>query len=345
MVSTLPDYIIVSNTISKDLSACIVEINPDKVVVLVDENTKRNCLELIKLDEPNIIEIASGESNKTIATCSLIWDKLTQLGCSRKSLLINLGGGVIGDMGGFCAATFKRGIPFINVPTTLLSQVDASIGGKLGIDFGGLKNHIGLFREPNKVLIDSVFLNTLPERELKSGYAEIIKHALIFDSNQWKYLLSTSFDKLDWDMLILKSVGIKDAIVKKDPEERGLRKILNFGHTLGHAIESHLLKTKEPLLHGEAIAIGMILESHISFQKGKLHEDEYEKIRENILSVFTLPKSLPEIEDLMKYLVQDKKNSNGRINFSLINKIGQCLYDVKVEESEIIKSIEDYISR
>jgi 3-dehydroquinate synthase len=342
MVSKLPNYISISDNISIDLKREIDLINPDIIVVLVDENTKKSCLPLINVELSNVIEIDSGELNKTLATCSFIWQQLTQLGCSRKSLLINLGGGVIGDMGGFCAATYKRGIPFINVPTTLLSQVDASIGGKLGVDFNELKNHIGLFKEPNKVIIHSEFLKSLPLKELKSGFAEIIKHALIFDMNHWNHLKKTPFEALNWNELIETSVGIKNTVVEKDPFESGLRKILNFGHTLGHAIESHLLNTKNPLLHGEAVAIGMILESHISYQKGMTSDIECKEIQHFILAIFDLPNRLPEIEVLMSYLVQDKKNSVGKLNFSLINKIGECQYDIEVSEMEIKKSLESY---
>lgn len=344
MVSKLPKYITISSDLSTDLSQAIDQLNPDKIVVLADENTKEHCLPLIAIENIHLIKIESGEINKTLTTCTYIWNQLTELGCSRKSLLINLGGGVIGDMGGFCASTYKRGISFINIPTTLLSQVDASIGGKLGVDFNGLKNHIGLFKEPTKVIIHSAFLKSLPANELKSGFAEIIKHALIYDSDQWDYLQKTDFDDIDWDDLIFKSVCIKNEVVEKDPFENGLRKILNFGHSLGHAIESHLLNSDHSLLHGEAVAIGMILESHISFQKGMISETIYNEVSTFIRSIFELPMNLPDMEMLIPYLAQDKKNESGIMNFALLNKIGECQYDIEVTKEEIFRSLEAYCS-
>ncbi|MFK7952014.1 MAG: 3-dehydroquinate synthase [Ekhidna sp.] len=342
MVSNLPDYIIISKNLSNDLSASISDLKPDKIVVLVDENTKHHCLPLLDIGKKEIIEIESGEKNKILSTCSDIWKNLTDLGCSRKSLLINLGGGVIGDMGGFCASTFKRGMPFINIPTTLLSQVDASIGGKLGVDFNGLKNHIGLFKEPDKVIIDAHFLSTLPQRQLKSGFAEIIKHALIYDSTHWESLKKTPFNQINWNDFIQKSVEIKNSVVEKDPNERGLRKILNFGHSLGHAIESHLLNTINPLLHGEAVAVGMILESNISYQKEMINKIDLNEIEQFILSGFELPTQLPVFDELSSYLMQDKKNENGIMKFSLLQNIGECLYDINVSKSEINTAIDSF---
>ncbi len=339
MVYNLPNYIIISKDISDDLSKSINAINPDKIIILVDENTKANCLHLIGIDNAEMIEIESGEVHKNLKTCSAIWERLTTIGCSRRSLLINLGGGVIGDMGGFCASTYKRGMPFINVPTTLLSQVDASIGGKLGIDFNGLKNHIGIFKEPSKVIINSHFLNSLPDRELKSGFAEIIKHALIHDIHQWEYLQETPFSEIDWNDLIPKSVKIKNVIVEEDPFEKGLRKILNFGHSLGHAIESHLLNTTEALLHGEAVALGMILEGHISFQKNMIIESDFNDIKQFILGVYELPKKIPDLNELIPYLIQDKKNESGNMNFALLSKIGECQYDINVTKNEISNAL------
>ena len=213
-----------------------------KVAILVDENTKRDCLpKLPQFENPIIIEIKSGEENKNINTCNFIWEQLTAQHFDRNSLLINLGGGVIGDMGGFAASTYKRGIDFIQIPTTLLAMVDASVGGKLGVDFNGLKNQIGLFNNPESVLIFPEFLETLPENQLKSGFAEVVKHALISDKNLWEELTSTTFDKLNWEAIILTSIQIKNNIILSDPFEKGNRKKLNFGHTFGHAVESYYL--------------------------------------------------------------------------------------------------------
>ena len=231
-----------------------------KVAILVDENTKRDCLyKLPKIENPLIIEIKSGEEYKNISTCNFIWEQLTINNFDRNSLLINLGGGVIGDMGGFCAVTYKRGLEFIHIPTTLLAMVDASVGGKLGIDFKGFKNQIGLFHNPKAVLISTEFLDTLDESELKSGFAEVIKHALILDNPLWLKLKNTTFTDLDWEDIINHSVQIKNKIILEDPFEKGERKKLNFGHTFGHAIESYYLEKGTPISHGEAIFMGMIL--------------------------------------------------------------------------------------
>lgn len=334
MSQKLPSYLTITSTIQQDLSQQIAELDPDKVAILVDENTKEHCLPALNIAGAVLIEIQSGEEHKTLSTCEHIWGELTRHGFTRKSLLINLGGGVIGDMGGFAASTFKRGIAFINVPTTLLSQVDASIGGKLGVDFNGLKNHIGLFREPNHVLIHTDFLQTLPEREVRSGYAEILKHALIWDQQQWAFLKGKKLDELTWSEVIPKSVAIKNEVVNNDPTEKGLRKILNFGHTLGHAIETHYLNGPHHLLHGEAIALGMILEAELSSQMGILSKKEKEEVERCLLDVFhDVNKNIPTLEEIDGLLLQDKKNTNAYVSFSLIDKIGACSYDVKVDDS------------
>ncbi len=294
-----------------------------KVAILVDENTKKDCLhKLPKIDNSILIEIQSGEEKKNITTCNFIWEQLTKNNFDRNSLLINLGGGVIGDMGGFCASTYKRGIDFIQIPTTLLAMVDASVGGKLGVDFNGLKNQIGIFNYPNSVIINPEFLSTLPENELKSGFAEVVKHTLIADKNLWNKIISTSFNELIWEEIIETSIQIKNKIVESDPFEKGERKKLNFGHTFGHAIESYYLEKGTPILHGEAIALGMMLESDLS----DLTVIEKETINIFLYNFFQIPELPPkhEIIDLMK---GDKKNKDGKINFSLLNGIGNCSID------------------
>lgn len=294
-----------------------------KVAILVDENTKRDCLhKLPKIDSHVIIEVKSGEHNKTISTCNYIWEKLTENQFDKNSLLINLGGGVIGDMGGFCASTFKRGIHFIQIPTTLLSMVDASIGGKLAIDFKNFKNQIGLFNNPKTVLIYPEFLDTLPKKILKSGFSEVVKHALIADRDLWNNISSKRFEDLDWLKIITTSVSIKNNIVLSDPYEIDMRKKLNFGHTYGHAIESFYLKKGTPVLHGEAVFAGMILETQLS----NLHLEEKLEIKNYILSNFSLP-FFPKKSDLLPFLINDKKNKLGKISFSLLNQIGDCMVD------------------
>jgi len=302
-----------------------------KVAILVDENTKKDCLnKLPKFDNSIIIEIKSGEENKNINTCNFIWEQLTKNNFDRNSLLINLGGGVIGDMGGFCASTYKRGISFIQIPTTLLAMVDACVGGKLGINFNGLKNQVGLFNNPKTVLINPDFLTTLPRNQLLSGFAEVVKHALISDNNFWKQLTSTPFDSLDWEEIILTSIQIKNKIVLADPLEIGDRKKLNFGHTFGHAIESYYLEEGTPILHGEAVFMGMLLETEIS----SLSVTAKNEIKNFILSNFALP-NLPTNSEIKKYLINDKKNKIGKINFSLLKEIGNCTIDNLFSENEL----------
>ncbi|MEP5611404.1 MAG: 3-dehydroquinate synthase [Cyclobacteriaceae bacterium] len=341
-MSLLPQYLTISHDPSGIIKSLIEKWQPDHVAILVDENTKKSCLPLLSNEGHLAIEIKSGEENKTLRTCEDVWSGLTQNQFTRKSLLINLGGGVIGDLGGFAASTFKRGIRFINIPTTLLSQVDASIGGKLGVDFGDLKNHVGLFKDPDHVIVDTQFLKTLNERELKSGFAEVLKHTLIADSEQWETIQERNFEDQQWDEIIPKSIAMKQKVVDSDPLEGGLRKILNFGHTLGHAIESYFLRTPNRLLHGEAIAIGMILESHISVQKGWLSKVEFAKIKNYIGSIYPAPTHMPSLKDLMGYLLQDKKNDSNGINFSLLSKIGKCEYDIGVSSEMITKSLVAY---
>ena len=294
-----------------------------KVAILVDENTKRDCLfKLPQIENALIIEIKSGEEYKNISTCNFIWEQLTINNFDRNALLINLGGGVIGDIGGFCAATYKRGLEFIHIPTTLLSMVDASVGGKVGIDFKGFKNQIGLFHNPKAVLISTEFLDTLDESELKSGFAEVIKHALILDNPLWLKLKNTTFTDLDWEDIINHSVQIKNKIILEDPFEKGERKKLNFGHTFGHAIESYYLEKGTPISHGEAIFMGMILETGIS----DLSENEKNEIKDYIISNFALPYT-PKKTYLHKFLINDKKNQDGKINFTLLSEIGNCSFD------------------
>ncbi len=317
------------------------------IFVLVDENTKHYCYPIIEnsLPKHHVLQINSGEKEKNIETCKYLWEELAIRKAERKSLLINLGGGVIGDMGGFVAGTFKRGFDFINIPTTLLSQVDASIGGKLGIDFNSIKNLIGLFGDPKMVIISSEFLSTLPKDQLRSGFAEILKHGLIKDENYWEEIKKTNLNSLsELNDLVAISVNIKKLVVESDPFEAGLRKILNFGHTIGHAIESQSLQNDQiPLLHGEAIAIGMVCEAWLSNKLTGLSERELEDISNTIFRFF--PKyNLDKIPNniLMENMLLDKKNNNEKIQFSLLKAIGNCSYDIEVSETLILDSIKYY---
>jgi 3-dehydroquinate synthase len=335
------------------LKSFIDQLKPSKIFVVIDENTKLFCLphieEYLKIPFSSI-QIVSGEKFKNLKTCTLMWDALMKNGCDRKSLVINLGGGVIGDMGGFVAATFMRGVKFIQMPTTLLSQVDASVGGKLGIDFLGYKNMIGMFQNPELVWIETRFLKTLPERELKSGFAEVIKHGLIRSLELWNKIVTQKLDLSDgeWTNLVEISVKIKNNVVKEDPRENGLRKILNFGHTIGHAIETHFLEEGSDnkygrLLHGEAIAIGMVCESYISYKEGHLSGPELKEIRDLITSIYPLAhKLIPYKQQIGENLKLDKKNDSGEVNFSLLKSIGDCMYDKKINKLLIEDSLRYY---
>lgn len=334
-----------------NLNKYLAEKSISKIFIIVDENTNEHCLPyfLPQLETDisfEIIELEAGEENKTIETCVNVWEVLTELGADRKSLVINLGGGVITDMGGFIASTFKRGLAFINIPTTLLSMVDASVGGKNGIDLGGLKNQIGTITQPDMVLIDTSYLQTLSQREMRSGLAEMLKHGLIANKEHWmkfKNLSEINFD--EFDSLIEESVAIKAKIVTEDPKENGIRKTLNFGHTLGHAIETYFLEnpSKERLLHGEAIACGMILESFLSFKKQILTFEEFLEIKNQIKSIYEPISFAPnDINEIINLLIHDKKNEFGIVQFSLIDKIGHCLINQTIDNSIILEAFEDY---
>jgi len=306
-----------------------------KVFVLVDENTKTHCLPLFKTMYQQaidgIITIKAGEEYKNIETCTKVWTELSQQGGDRKSLLINLGGGVVTDLGGFVAASFKRGIDFINIPTTLLAMVDASVGGKTGVDLGSLKNQVGVIEQPEMVLIFPKFLETLEQRQLKSGFAEMLKHGLIMDDAYWSLLTSKTTETFSSD-LIKTSIDIKGGIVAKDPTEKNIRKKLNFGHTLGHAIESYCLESNErkTLLHGEAIAVGMVLEGYLSHRLTGLSKVELDEIKRNFAHHFVpVIFSRTEIETILALLKHDKKNEHGNINFALLNSIGNSVIDIK----------------
>jgi len=298
-------------------------------------------LEKTGLDNYLKVVIPSGEQNKNIDTCQNIWKTLLDAGINRNDLMINLGGGVIGDMGGFCAATYKRGIDFIQIPTTLLAQVDASIGGKLGIDFRLVKNSIGVFKNPLGVFISPLFLQTLTEREIRSGYAEMIKHSLIHSAEEWNRLQSIDDLKtVDWVNFIYTSLLTKQSIVAQDPFEKNIRKSLNFGHTIGHALESLALESDQPLLHGEAIAYGMICESFLSTQTGKLGIAEYEEIKTYILSIFgKYSPATQRFDSLLDLMRKDKKNEDNRINFTLLSTIGAAEVNQYCTTENILDSL------
>ncbi|MCF8297941.1 MAG: 3-dehydroquinate synthase [Saprospiraceae bacterium] len=331
-----------------ELNKKLNDFNGSRVFILVDENIKQHCLPILIQNLPVLknhilIKINSGEGNKNLAICEKIWQKLLDSNADRNSLLINLGGGVITDIGGFCASTFKRGMNFINIPTTLLAQVDASFGGKTGIDFNGIKNQIGTFCNPTGVFIFPEFLKTLPENHLKAGYAEMIKHALISDKKQWNELNQKSFKEINnWEILIKQSIAIKTKIITDDPFEKGDRKALNFGHTIGHAIESYSMENdSSPLLHGEAVAIGLICESCLSQMVNNFNIKHLNEITTYINSNFQ-PYIISNYKKLIEIMLHDKKNENGKINFTLISEPGKFTINNFVETEQIIRSLDYY---
>lgn len=337
----------------EELNRFLTENKYSSVFIITDTNSNEHCLPAFMGNLTTdltieIIEFENGETNKNIETCIQIWETLTELGADRKSIVLNLGGGVVTDLGGFVASTFKRGIDFIHIPTTLLAMVDAAIGGKNGIDLGNLKNQIGVITFPKMVLINSDYLSTLPKNEMRSGLAEILKHGLIFDKNYWQQFQNLSqLDTSDFDAIIHKSIEIKNEIVTRDPKENGIRKALNFGHTLGHAIESYFLENenKISLLHGEAIAIGMILESFISWKKNLISATDYLEIKSTIKNLFgEIVFDKNDLTPILNLLVHDKKNEYGNIQFVLLNGIGNTIINQVIENEIIEKAFEDYKS-
>jgi 3-dehydroquinate synthase len=298
-----------------------------RVLLITDENTRRCCAPVLESAwqalgiRPEIAEIPAGEQHKNIDMCARLWQAMLDARLDRRALAVNLGGGVIGDMGGFCAATWKRGIDFVQAPTTLLSMTDAAIGGKLGIDFQGIKNTVGVFQNPAAVFVDPVFLKTLPARELRSGTAEVLKHAQIGDPDLWRILTGKDYNSPDFDWLsVLKaSIAVKVRVVTEDPFEKGLRMVLNYGHTIGHAVETYFLGTDDPLTHGEAIAIGMIAESYLAYGEGERLSEIVAGIR-----AYFPHRQVPEgaLSAVWSYMLQDKKNAGKSVRMAVPGDAG-----------------------
>ena len=338
---------------SKRLDRVVEDLNPDKILVVTDSNVEKLVFPLLKdsavIEKSPHVELKPGEDEKNMAAVNTIWEKLEQIGATRKSLVINIGGGMITDIGGFAAATFKRGIKTVNFPTTLLGAVDAATGGKTGVNFHGLKNEIGAFHSPSDVIISSLPFSTLPHRELMSGYAEMVKTALIADKEL--YLKLSDVEKILADTALLekamkKCVEIKSDIVSQDPKESGLRKILNFGHTAGHAFESLSFRKGHPLLHGEAIAHGMLVELILSHLNEGFPSLEVKMYADNILKPYfpANPFSCKDIPAIMELMAHDKKNHNfGQPDFTLLARIGQPVYGCIPPISEIEKALEIYL--
>lgn len=319
-------------------------LETEKAVVLCDSNTKV-CLELLNQVCPStvglpIIEIPAGEENKKLKSCEKVWYELTELGADRKTILLNLGGGVVTDLGGFVASTYMRGIRFVNIPTSMLGMVDASVGGKTGVDFGVLKNMIGTFKQPEAVLMDSNFLKTLPARHYKSGLAEVLKHSFISETAILDLMYANE------DELISTSVNAKMNVVKADEFESGERKKLNFGHTIGHAIEGHFMESEAPVYHGEAIAAGMLMESFISQNLVGLSEADFKSVCTMTDSIFKrVSLNDSDWESIKSLLIHDKKNTSGKVNFVLLAKLGEAVIDQEVPMELLDKAYLDYIAK
>ena len=343
--------IVISENLQKDIAIAISECEHDQVFVLVDETTKETCWPVISqflsLRKAKLIVIGSTDTHKNLETLSQVWKSLDDGGGTRHSCMINLGGGMVTDLGGFAAATFKRGIDFINVPTTLLAMVDASVGGKTGINFNGLKNEIGAFCESNYVILNTKFLQTLDAENIRSGYAEMLKHGLISDEKMWAELVSFPLVELPdphylskLQSMVADSVRVKEHVVTVDPRESGIRKALNFGHTFGHAFESWALKRK-PVLHGYAVAYGMVCELYLSAIKTKFPTD---KMRQTVAFIKenygTLNITCDDYDELIELMTHDKKNMAGVINFTLLGGIGDVIINQTATEEEIKEALD-----
>ena len=335
--------------LNSSFSSVLAPFASRKIAILVDENTHDHCLEFLitgfeALAEAEVIMLPAGEENKVLEVCFQVWETLTEAGFGRHDLLINLGGGMVTDLGGFVASVYKRGFAFVHIPTSLLGMVDAAVGGKTGIDLAGYKNQLGTFQEPLATFVDTGFLHTLPDQEWTNGFAELLKHALIADAALWKALsgIEAIRHELTTDQ-IRRGVDIKREIVAQDPIEHGLRKILNFGHTIGHALESYYLNSDTPLAHGHAVAIGMLLEAQLSVDQANLSQTEFEAIEKCIKQ--TYPIQIPnDAEGLWTLMQQDKKNANGEVRICLLPQIGSCLFDQKLTFTDFQHALQDFIA-
>lgn len=341
--------IIISNNLEQDLTVAISECEHDRLFVLTDKTTREKCWPVLqrflRMKHATVITIGDGDTNKNLDAIIKVWETLQQEGATRHSCLINLGGGMVTDLGGFAASTFKRGIDFINIPTTLLAMTDASVGGKTGINFNGLKNEIGVFSEAKFVILNTYFLQTLDHDNLLSGYAEMLKHGLISNEKTWAALLNFDWEQPDLDILqdmVADSVKIKESIVTKDPLERGLRKALNLGHTFGHAFESWALR-RNPILHGHAVACGLVCELYLSAVKAGFPTD---KMRQTVGFIHDhyghLGFGCKDYDELTELMTHDKKNTNGIINFSLLADIGKVKLNQTADMEQIKEALDFY---
>ena len=336
--------VIISTNLESEIAEALAECEHDKIFVLTDETTVVKCWPVVKnyfsLKDAKVITIGATDTYKDLDTMVHVWKSLGEGGASRHSCMINLGGGMVTDLGGFAAATFKRGINFINIPTTLLSMVDASVGGKTGINFGGLKNEIGVFCDSKFVILDTEFLRTLDAENICSGYAEMLKHGLIWDEKMWAELVGFDLAHPDLQQLqrmVGDSVAVKERIVEQDPHEHGIRKALNLGHTFGHAFESWALKRK-PVLHGYAVAFGLIPELYLSVMKTGFPTEKMRQTVNFIKEYYgSLPITCDDYDELIELMRHDKKNQDGIINFTLLGGIG----DIRINQSATIDEIKE----
>ncbi|MEI6138739.1 MAG: 3-dehydroquinate synthase [Mariniphaga sp.] len=333
-MNNYPPYnslILVTQDLEKDLGVIISRYPKDKVFLVTEQTCDEFCVPLIAqaagFDHLKKVVIPSGEENKKLSSVERIWLFLSQNGADRKSLVVNLGGGMLTDLGGFAASTMKRGMDFINIPTTLLSQVDASVGGKTGFNFNGLKNEIGVINQPTNVFIDTRFLQTIDYQNFNSGFAEMVKHGLIFDAEHLEEVINYDLHNRDYVLLrkiIANSVAIKDSFVFRDPYEVGIRKALNFGHTVGHAFESLAMESESPLLHGYAVAYGMIVELYLSHIKCMLKAETLNHYAYWLIKTYgKYPINESHFEALYQFMTHDKKNESGAVNFTLIPSVGK----------------------
>lgn len=340
--------------IADDLERCLAEavgkVEHDRLFVLTDTTTKQLCWPVVQnyavMKDAIMITIQPTDEAKTLETLATVWTSLQKGGATRHSLMINLGGGMVTDLGGFAASTFKRGMAYINIPTTLLSQVDASVGGKTGINFGGLKNEIGVFNCANSVILSSTFLRTLDTGNMLSGYAEMLKHGLLSSKENWAELLTfdiTTPDYATLQNLVAKSVAIKEQIVKEDPTEKGIRKALNLGHTAGHAIESLALKEGRTILHGYAVAWGLLMELYLSARKCGFPAKEMHQMEAYIKEHYgKFLYDCKHYETLYNFMSHDKKNQGGNINFTLLGGIGDIRINQTASQDEIEEMLDYY---
>ena len=340
--------IVISKELKQDVDEAIRRCPHDRLFVLTDTTTVELCWPLVKplscFEAAQLITIGATDENKTLDSLTHVWRALQEGGASRHSLLVNVGGGMVTDLGGFAASTFKRGLAYINIPTTLLSQVDASVGGKTGINFGGLKNEIGVFNSARTVILSTDFLRSLDMQNLLSGYAEMLKHGLISDEESWAELLRFDIEELDYNLLgtlVAKSVRIKERIVEQDPTEKGLRKALNLGHTAGHALESLALEQERTVLHGYAVAWGLVCELYLSVVKCGFPKDKFRQTVQFIRQHYGSQNiDCKQYEHLYEFMTHDKKNEGGIINFTLLADIGDIRINQQADKEEIFEMLD-----